>query len=177
MNETENMIWGLVHIGPQTFIGACCDYPIVANGAVMPKGEVGERLLQGAIAAIDRAFELGKAVFLEPVMELQAPLQQVHQQTPDGERRGIAKSPLPMPYGFTTGRTRLRVQNPTAWTFINEMSEGDPDRGSTDPDDAGIDVDVASSQFDGLAVAQRAPRRQLQHQRHRCQAAHLWTEQ
>jgi hypothetical protein len=125
MNETENMIWGLVHIGPQTFIGACCDYPIVANGAVMPKGEVGERLLQGAIAAIDRAFELGKAVFLEPVMELQAPLQQVRQQAPDGERMGIAKSPLPMPYGFTTGRTRLRVQNPTAWTFINEMSEGD----------------------------------------------------
>jgi hypothetical protein len=125
MSETMNKIWGLVHVGPTTFIGAFRDYPIVADGAVVPTGEVGERLLRGAIYAIEADFENGKTITLEPVMEMQAPLQQVRQQAPDGERVGVAKSPLPMPYGFTTGQAKLRVLYPAAYTFINEMSEGD----------------------------------------------------
>lgn len=121
MSETEttkNKIWGLVHIGPLTFLGAFRDFSIIdSDDAHLPAGEVTKQ--------IEHAFELGKVVFLEPVLELQAPLQQVVQQTPGGERRGIAKSPLPMPYGFTTGKVTLRVLRPDAWTFLHEMTEGD----------------------------------------------------
>src|SRR4051812_43380700 len=121
--ESKNMIWGLVHVGPMTFIGAFRDYPMVGEGGELPHGEACAELEQVAIKTIERDFELGKTIHLEPVMELQAPLQQVRQQTPTGERTGIAKSPLAMPYGFTTGRTKLRVLYPNAYTFINEMSE------------------------------------------------------
>jgi hypothetical protein len=125
MSETMNKIWGLVHVGPTTFIGAFRDYPIVADGAVVPTGEVGERLLRGAIYAIEADFEKGKTVYLEPALELQAPLRQVRQMTPKGEREGVSKAPLPMPYGFTTGGITLRVLRPSAYTFINEMSSED----------------------------------------------------
>lgn len=119
-NMNERVIWGLVHVGPMTFIGAFCDYEMDSSYS-----EVQEEAEKAAIKNIERDFELGKTVRLEPVMELQAPLQQVRQKVPDGERVGIAKSPLPMPYGFTTGRAKLRVLYPNAYTFINEMSEGD----------------------------------------------------
>lgn len=121
MSETEdkNKIWGLVHIGPLTFLGAFCGYRVIDSAdAQLPLANVLEQ--------IDNDLKAGEVVCLMPVMELQAPLQQVRQQTPNGgERVGIAKSPLPMPYGFTTGKTALRVLKPNAWTFINEMSEGD----------------------------------------------------
>ena len=122
MSETENknMIWGLVHVGTLTFLGAFRDYVMDHSYS-----EVREEAEKAAIKNIERDFENGKTIHLEPVIELQAPLQQVRQQVPGGERTGIAKSPLPMPYGFTTGRTRLRLLYPNAYTFINEMSEGD----------------------------------------------------
>ncbi len=127
MSETENknLIWGLVHVGHMTFIGAFRDYVVVGEGGELPSGDAGAELERAAILQIERDFENGKTIHLEPVMELQAPLQQVRQQTPGGERVGVAKPPLAMPYGFTTGRTALRLLYPNAYTFINEMSEGD----------------------------------------------------
>lgn len=126
MSETEkdNRIWGVVHSGVLTFLGAFCDYHLVAEDAELPKGDAGRELQEEAFLRIERDIENGKFVRLEPVMELAAPLQQVRQQTPMGERAGVAKSPLPMPYGFTTGKTKLRVR-PDAIAFINEMTAGD----------------------------------------------------
>lgn len=118
--ESRNLIWGLVHVGPMTFIGAFRDYDATPSFD-QKKEEVEERVMR----TIERNFENGKTITLEPVMEMQAPLQQVRQQAPDGERVGVAKSPLPMPYGFTTGQAKLRVLYPAAYTFINEMREGD----------------------------------------------------
>lgn len=123
MNEIElkNKIWGVVHSGSLTFIGAFCDYTLTESGA----SEDAEGFSsEEAIRQIGRDFALGKIMTLEPVMELAAPLQQVRQQAPDGNRVGVAKSPLPMPYGFTTGRAKLRVR-PDAIAFLDEMSEDD----------------------------------------------------
>ncbi len=115
----KNKIWIKVHIGPLTLLGACRDYVVIdSDDAKMPAAEV--------IKRIDQAVEAGKTLHLEPVMELQAPLQQVRQQVPGGaERVGVARAPLPMPYGFTTGRTHLRVLRPDAYTFLDEMSDDD----------------------------------------------------
>lgn len=122
--KKDSQMWGVVHVGPLMFLGAFCDYPLVSEGAEMPVGDAGRELLQEAIDRVERAMMNGRVIRLAPVMELAAPLQQVRQSTPMGERVGVAKSPLPMPYGFTTGKATLHVL-PNAVAFIDEMTEGD----------------------------------------------------
>lgn len=129
MNEEanqDNKVWGVVHVGALTFIGAFCDYPLVSDGSEVPKGEEGQKLLAAAIKEVENDMVRGVVLRLEPVMEIMAPLQQVGpKDDPTGKgRAGVAKSPLPMPYGFTTGKTKLRVL-PQAVAFINEMTPGD----------------------------------------------------
>ena len=113
--KTEDMVWGVVHSGVLTFIGAFCAYCVEA-----PLGLASVDFRSKVIGNIKKGFELGQIMELSPVMELAAPLQQVR----DGQRTGVAKSPLPMPYGFTTGGARLSVR-PDAIAFIDEMTEVD----------------------------------------------------
>jgi len=113
MNELDAKVWGVVHKGPLVFLGCFCDYTISLTYSE-----------EDIIRNIESDMRQGHVLRLEPVMELMAPLQQVRQQAPDGTRAGVAKAPLPMPYGFTTGKTKLRII-PDAIAFINEMSEGD----------------------------------------------------
>lgn len=123
MNEKNELIWGVIHAGPLTFIGAFCDYPIeedrtaTATGLAEPKAE--------AIKMIERDIELGKVIRIEPAMELAAPWQQVRRQTPRGDEVGMSRSPLPSPYGFTTGKTTLRLFNIHAVAFLDDMTKDD----------------------------------------------------
>lgn len=125
MSDAKNeMIWGVVHCGVLTFIGAFYEYDTsqcktvdeAPVGVFVTRENVRERIVAD--------FGLGKVMKLSPVMELAAPLQQVRQQAPEGQRVGVAKSPLPMPYGFTTGQAHLVVR-PDAIAFIDEMSKDD----------------------------------------------------
>lgn len=110
--SSDNKIWGIVHSGPLTFIGVFSDY------------DISFRSREYLIDDIKNTFENGRSLRLSPVFELMAPLQQVRQQTPKGERVGVAKSPLPMPYGFTTGSAAIYVR-PDAIVFLDEMSKED----------------------------------------------------
>jgi hypothetical protein len=117
--EKKDLVWGVIHSGPLMFLGAFCDYPVEESISGR------ENAVNDVIQKVERDVENGRLIRLEPVMELAAPLQQVRQPGPGGQDRvGVAKSPLPMPYGFTTGKAKLRVM-PNAFAFIDEMSVGD----------------------------------------------------
>lgn len=122
MSDTNDnkLIWGVVHSGPLTFIGAFCDWPMDSSYSTDKK-----EAAAAAIKNVEHAIEVGKVVRLSPVMELTAPWQPVRQQTPDGERVGMARSALPSPYGFTTWELTLRVFQINAVAFFDEMSDGD----------------------------------------------------
>lgn len=122
MSDTNDnkLIWGVVHSGPLTFIGAFCDWPMDSSYSTDKKEAVA-----AAIKNIERDIANGKVVRLSPVMELTAPWQPVRQQTPTGERVGMSKSALPSPYGFTVGELTLHMFQINAVAFLDEMSDGD----------------------------------------------------
>lgn len=127
MKEKNDLIWGVIHTGPLTFIGAFCDYPYndaAPRGLVEHEGEV-IHPQETAIKKIENDIVLGKVIRIEPAMELAAPWQQVRRQTPAGEQVGMSRSALPSPYGFTTGKTKLRLFNIQAVAFIDEMTKED----------------------------------------------------
>lgn len=109
----EKVVWVVVHCGAKTFLGALpWNVGFYSNVTESAKQVILEKVTAGELLKLDF------------VVELFSPLQQVRQQTPDGERVGVARTPIATPYEFTASPFPLYVKA-DAIGFFDDMEDGD----------------------------------------------------